>query len=79
MNPSARRCYVVEYLGYNRAVFCCQEGHRWQDRVIRRQVPGIPMKVWDRQNEAGARRMASWWSREKGGVTMACPLCKAAS
>lgn len=58
----------AEYVDGSRIRFFYPCGHV----EVRDYSRGIVTK---RMSEWAARRMASWWSREKGGVHAPCPKC----
>lgn len=51
--------------------FHCPNGHSWEEDMNRPSLP-LPKRV----GAMGCRFYASWWSREKGGVTVTCKRCK---
>lgn len=64
------RQYAVSVDG-TKITFECPHGHRYtQDMAGKRR------KIAQRMGVGGARMMASWWSREKGGCIGDCPVCK---
>ena len=54
--------------------FYCPSGHSWQEDMNRQSLPR-PKRL----GPSGCRLMASWWSKEKGGVTITCPSCRRAA
>lgn len=75
----AQRCFVVKYLGQNKATFECRplaiangQSHTFTALVIKK--PWRYRGLW-LPSPALIDRMVSWWSREKGGVTTSCPEC----
>lgn len=62
-----QRGYVKEYLGNNRAVFICKNGHESKMPVVRRKPRGV--------SEIGILMMVRWWSKEKGGCSFDCKQC----
>lgn len=53
--------------------FHCPAGHSWEEDLNR---PSLP--VSKRVGALGAKFYASWWSKEKGGVTVVCKRCRRA-
>lgn len=66
------RLYVIEYHGDNQATWECAAGHRWRGVVIDRRRGQARFL---RPDAAGVARMASWWSKEKGGCSGECKRC----
>lgn len=61
------RAKVLQYLGSNRAVFECPDGHQFRAKV----VPDAP--GGRKASETMAKFMAERWMRS--GVKMPCPIC----
>ncbi len=51
--------------------FHCPAGHSWTEDMNRAELP-VPKRV----GASGCRFYASWWSKEKGGVTVVCKACR---
>lgn len=73
MSKHTQRGYLKEYLGNNRAVFVCRNGHETRMAVIKRR--GLTDKYILGHMSSGIAQMVSWWSKEKGGCTFECPKC----
>ena len=62
-----KRHKVIRYLGDNRALFECGDGHQYRAKVVPDAPGGRKASEWV------AKFMAERWSRS--GVTASCPKC----
>lgn len=61
---------VIGDIADNKAEFECRNGHRFVGPILPKKPKGVGAQ--------GLRMLASWWTKEKGGVTLNCPVCKTA-
>ena len=64
------RQYAVARDGTKITFECARAAHQYTMDLGKKSLP-----VSRRLGESGARMMASWWSRAKGGCIGVCPKC----